>query len=395
MESDKMTSGTLSQRRRITETGWRQFVTGAPLLKKVNHVPSDIIQSWRRSAQFIKPDQTQAPVDEEVTSTLRWKESLLYPAARFEQERMIQLANEGKLAIAIADPCGRLLWTFASKHMRERARAINFTAGGHWHEHAIGTNAVGLSLKLRRPVTVFSSEHFQPFLHDWVGYAAPIEHPQTGEVVGALDLSSTWNRHTPLGQAAVTELARSLARYLPRNLPRAELEIHALGQPHIQFRCQRLSLPMRQVEMLCLLALNQQGLSLEGFHAALYGDAPVATSTLKAELSRLRRLLDGRIGSRPYRLQVPVWADFIHVWQALRQQQMSEAFSLYRGSFLPQSTSPELEEWRCCIDAVMEQTLETCQDTTLLINTLCHCTAGSELVRERLLELVSGSAGSH
>ena len=192
----------------------------------------------------------------------------------------------------------------------------------------------------------------------------------------------------PLGQAAVTELARAIGRCLPQHLPRAELEIHALGQPRILFRGKPLNLPMRQVEILCLLALNPQGLTLEGFHAALYGDLPVSTTTLKAELSHLRRLLDGQIGSRPYRLQMPVWADFIHVWQALRQQQSNEAFSLYRGSFLPHSVSPELEEWRHCIDAVMGQALDSCRDPTMLMDKLCNSTSGSELVRERLSELV-------
>jgi hypothetical protein len=236
---------------------------------------------------------------------------------------------------------------------------------------------------------VFSSEHYLPFVHDWVCYASPILHPQSGELVGILDLSTTWKRHTPLGQSAVSDLARSIARGLPQNLPKAELEIYALGQPRILFRGKPLNLPMRQVEILSLLALNPQGLSLEGFHAALYGDLPISMSTLKAELSHLRRLLDGQIGSRPYRLQIPVWADFIQVWQALRNQQTSEAFALYQGSFLPQSESPELEEWRHCIDAVMGKALDSCQDPSVLMEKLCKSTGGSELVRERLAELVS------
>ena len=77
------------------------------------------------------------------------------------------------------------------------------------------------------------------------------------------------------------------------------------------------------------------------------------------------------------------------VWQALRNQQTSEAFALYQGSFLPQSESPELEEWRHCIDAVMGKALDSCQDPSVLMEKLCKSTGGSELVRERLAELVS------
>lgn len=391
MEHTSLATSDLSHRRRTIENQWNRFVTSSTTgsnFPKTDDIRDDIMSSWQRSAQFIKPRQFHAPADDEHAAVTRWKESLLCQAAQREQEQMMQLAKEGSLVVAIADPQGRLLWTFASNHMRKRAENVNFTTGGRWDEHSVGTNAVGLSLKLRRSVTVFSCEHYLPFIHDWVCYAAPIIHPQSGEVVGSLDLSTTWNRHTPLGQAAVTELARSIARCLPQHLPRAELEIHALGQPRILFRGKPLNLPMRQVEILCLLALNPQGLTLEGFHAALYGDLPVSTTTLKAELSHLRRLLDGQIGSRPYRLQMPVWADFIQVWQALRQQQTNEAFSLYRGSFLPHSASPELEEWRHCIDAVMGQALDSCQDPTMLMDKLCHSTSGSELVRERLSELV-------
>lgn len=388
MEQANLAIGSLSQRRRTIETQWSRFLAGSPFLKGAD-IREDIMSSWRRSAQFITPRQSHAPAEDEYSAAHRWQESQLRHAAQREQEHMVQLAKEGELVAAIADTSGRLLWTFSSNHMRPRAESVNFTAGGLWDEHSVGTNAVGLCMKLQRSVTVFSSEHYLPFVHDWVCYAAPITHPQSGEVVGILDMSTTWNRHTPLGQAAVTELARSIGRCLPQNLPRAELEIHALGQPRILFRGKHLHLPMRQVEILCLLALNPQGLTLDGFHAALYGDLPVSTTTLKAELSHLRRLLDGQIGSRPYRLQMPVWADFIHVWQVLRQQQGNEAFSLYRGGFLPQSTSPEIEEWRHCIDAVMGKALESCQDPAILMEQLCRSTSGSELVRERLEELMS------
>lgn len=390
MTQASMRSSPLSQRRLDIETQWSRFVAGSPFIK-AESIREDIMSSWQRSALHLKPQKLHAPADDEYTAAQYWKESQLCQAARREQEAMMQLAKEGELVAAIADPSGRLLWTFASNHMRKRAEAVNFTAGGHWDEHSVGTNAVGLSLKLRRSVTVFSSEHYLPFVHDWVCYGAPIIHPQSGECVGILDMSTTWNRHTPLGQAAVTELARAIARSLPQTQPKAELEIHALGQPRILFRGKPLNLPMRQVEILCLLALNPQGLSLEGCHAALYGDAPVSTTTLKAELSHLRRVLDGQIGSRPYRLLSSVWADFIQVWQTLRQQRSSEAFSLYRGSFLPQSESPELEEWRHCIDAVMGQALESCQDPAVLMEKLCHSTSGSEMVRERLAELASRS----
>ncbi len=387
-----MASEGLVQRRQDIEAQWRRFRTGQPLIQG-NAVRDDIISSWERSAGYLQTYQLHAPAEDPAVAKAQWKASLICQAAERSQASIMQLAEEGDLVAAIADPSGRLIWTFASKRMHDRAETINFTAGSCWDERAVGTNAVGLTLKLQRPATVFSSEHFQPFVHDWVSYAAPVLYPRSGECAGVLSLSTAWNRHTPLGQAAVTELARSIAEGLPHNRPKAELEIHALGQPRVLFRGKPLRLPLRQIEILCLLALNTRGLNLEAFHAALYGDAPVSSSTLKAELSHLRRLLDRQIGSRPYRLKVPVWADFIEIWQVLRRHKTGEAFSLYRGTLLPQSESPELEEWRRCIDAVMSQALGSCRDPVLLMDKLCHGSSGSELVRERLDELMANSVG--
>ena len=377
----------LLKRRSTIESQWNRFLSGSAGNMQAA-VRDDIVSSWQRSAQYTRIKHNSAPADDLYVTQQVWNDSLLSQAVKREQDHIKQLAKEGELVAAIADPQGRLLWTLASQHMRSRAESVNFIAGGRWDERSVGTNAVGLSLNLKRPVTVFSSEHYQAFVHDWVCYAAPIVHPQSGELVGVLDMSTTWRRHTPLGQAAVTEIARSIAKGLPQHLPKADLEIYALGQARVVFRGKTLHLPLRQVEILCLLALNPQGLSLESLHSALYGDQSVALSTLKAELSHLRRGLDGLIGSRPYRLQMSVWADFIQVWQALHSHHSSEAFRLYQGSLLVLSNSPELEEWRHCIDAIMGQALDSCEDTTLLMDKLCKSTGGSELVRERLAELV-------
>jgi hypothetical protein len=44
--------------------------------------------------------------------------------------------------------------------------------------------------------------------------------------------------------------------------------------------------------------------TLEELHAFVYGDRAVGATTLKAEISHLRRALGGAIASRPYRLTV-------------------------------------------------------------------------------------------
>jgi hypothetical protein len=99
-------------------------------------------------------------------------------------------------------------------------------------------------------------------------------------------------------------------------------------------------------------------------------------------------MLDGQIGSRPYRLLMPVWADFIDVWERLRSGRVTEAVELYRGSFLASSISPELEEWRHCVDAVMTRAVDACGDFSVLLEKMRLGSRGSVLVRDRLAELL-------
>jgi transcriptional regulator of acetoin/glycerol metabolism len=376
----------LPERRRGIEGHWERFRHGA-CPEPGTFLRPEIASSWQRSAARPVACPKLAPSEDHALVAQVWRDSALRTAVERRKGDIAALAAEAGMLAAVADPCGRLLWSQASRPMRRRAESINFTTGGRWDEPSVGTNAVGLALELRAPVTVFSAEHYQPCVHDWVCYAAPILHPRSGTCVGVLDLSTTWNRHTPLGQAAVTELARGIAAELPEEAPRAELELRVLGEPQVWFRGKRLRLTPRQQEILALLALHPQGLTLEALHAALYGDARVSLATLKSELSHLRRQLDGRIESRPYRLSLSVWADFVAVWQALRRDCGEEALALYRGPLLPRSESPELCEWRHCIDAVMERALRACRDTGVLLERLCQG-GGSALLRERLAELV-------
>jgi len=374
----------LKQRKEIAESQWQRFV-GKKCLQS-HEVPPTISASWARSQALLSGAYT-VPLEDPYETKYRWHESPIHESAQRELGKLVDIVSEGELVAAISDPTGRLLWTSASPHMQNRAGDVNFIAGGQWGETSAGTNAVGLCLVTRKPVTVFSAEHFHSALHDWVCYAAPIIHPQTGQLVGTLDLSSTWEKHTPLGQAAIEQMAKSIAGHLPKHQQQADLELYMLGEPRVVLCGKVIPLSLRHCEILCLLALNPRGLSLDALHAALYGDEPVTKSTLKSEISTLRGMLKGELASRPYRLSLSFWADFIELWALIKKQDTDQAFRYYQGSLLTRSDSPELEQWRQCIDAVMSKSLEACDDLGQVIEQ-CHLDAG-ELVRDRLLELAS------
>jgi transcriptional regulator of acetoin/glycerol metabolism len=129
--------------------------------------------------------------------------------------------------VAVTDPRARILWTHGGRVMRRTAEKVNFVPGGRWDEASVGTNALDLALRLDRTATVYSAEHFSNCVHDWVCYAAPVHDPHTGQQLGALDLSTTWDRAHPIGPSS----ARALARLLESEARPHELSASAEPAP--------------------------------------------------------------------------------------------------------------------------------------------------------------------
>jgi transcriptional regulator of acetoin/glycerol metabolism len=346
----------LAQRYRQIEIFKEQVLSGQT--PETVPVATPIIHSWQRCTNEyrIREQQDCAPRDGEYQTRQRWEASPLHGAALPSLAHIAQLSDQGNLVVTLADHTGRLLWTHSSKALQAPMERCNAVPGGHWDEASVGTTSISLALASRRPATAFAGEHFLPLLREWTCYSAPILHPQSGELQGTVNVGTFWRNHTAVGEMAASSLAMDIANHLPRHLAKAELEIFALGEsPQVRFRGKPLYLSPRLLEILCILAMSPAGMVLEACHAALYGDENVSVSTLKAELSHLRTLLDGRLSSRPYRLVGSVWADFRELWEAVGRQDMETARKWYRGKLLPHSVSPEISEWRHCITGVMAQ----------------------------------------
>ena len=99
----------------------------------------------------------------------------------------------------------------------------------------------------------------------------------------------------------------------------------------------------------------------------------------------MRQLLGGAIGSRPYQLLLNTWTDCGELWSQIQQQNYERAFTLYQGTLLSASNSPELEQWRHCIEAVMSKALSQCGDATTVLKQ-CNFSAG-EVIREHFLDI--------
>ncbi len=335
-------------------TAWTNFVEegddAAPLVRP------EILDSWNRSGASVARDVGQAPLADESETRSLWQGSPLQIAVERVEEELRRTAEDGDLVVAVTDPETRVLWTYGGRVMRRRAETVNFVAGGRWDDRSVGTNALDLANRLGRPAMVFSAEHYAPIVHNWVCWAAPLHDPLSGANLGVLDISTTWDRTHPIGLATVRVLARLVEQAMPRThvyespddpgllgaVPGLVLSV--LGAAEARVDGSRLLLNRRQTEILALLALHPDGLSLDQLHAMLYGDHAVTFSTLKAEVSHLRHALAGQLASRPYRLLMPIATDVDHVLSLLRRGDVAAAVEAYGGDLLPGTESPALVE---------------------------------------------------
>ncbi|MEU5612753.1 transcriptional regulator [Streptomyces sparsogenes] len=354
----------LRRRRATLESEWSRWVprmrTAGPKPSGFGALRHDVTESWERSLSSVDPARDSAPVADGGAVQQRWSGSPLRRPVDDLADELRSIAEDAGFVTAVTDESGTILWTCGGRTMRRRAERVNFAPGGRWDEPAMGTNALSLALRTGRPSSVFSAEHLVAALHGWVCYCAPVHGPD-GDVLGVLDMSTTWDRSNPLAMSTVRSLVATIEARLraepPPLTPRSPkpVRLTCLGAEQAVREGVPLPLPPRQLEILTLLALDPDGFSPERLREALYGDRTVTASTFKAEISHLRRALDGGVTTRRYALTTPVSCDAAEVLRALEQGDAETALRLYRGPLLPRSAAPGIEAWRTHLEVAVRQ----------------------------------------
>jgi hypothetical protein len=152
-----------------------------------------IADSWRRS-QTAGVDPFPgwlAPVvsDSDETSA-RWESHPLARAAHIVRACVGEIAEEAAHLLVVSDADGVLLWIEGNARVRmEAADGMNFTEGTLWSEGGIGTNAIGTAVAADHAVQVFAAEHYNEVVQAWTCAAAPVHDPDTGRLLGIIDLT--------------------------------------------------------------------------------------------------------------------------------------------------------------------------------------------------------------
>lgn len=331
-----------------------------PAVEFARHdIRPEIAQSWERSLKSVERTRRDAPTAEEC-SPGRWTDSPLRRPIDELAGDLQQIADAG-FVVGVTDEFGSLLWTYGGRAMRRRAERVNFAPGGRWSESAIGTNAIALALNTGRPSTVWSAEHFVETLHDWVCYSAPIRNPKA-EPLGVLNFSTTCDRANPLAVATVKAMARSIEARLRELQPvvvgqsaAANAAFRCMGRTEFTIDGSPVQVSPRQAEIVALLTLRPDGYTPAELSLELYGDRDVSMSTLKSEVSRLRRTMGGGIAAHRYMLTTPVRCDAVEVLGHLTAGDVLAAVESYRGPLLPASEAPGVVEWRNRVEVAIRE----------------------------------------
>ncbi|WP_229924674.1 GAF domain-containing protein [Streptomyces sulfonofaciens] len=181
------------------------------------------------------------------------------------REGLLSVADAAQHIMAVCDAEGRVLWREGSAAVLRVADGMGLEVGSDWRETVVGTNGLGTPLVVRRPVQVFSAEHFVRTLHPLTCAGAPITDPRDGRLLGVVDVSGPLDSMHPVMLALVGSVAQ---------LAEARLrERHAVALDRL-----------RAVAAPLLARVGGRALAVDrhGWTAAVAGMAPVDRLALPA-----------------------------------------------------------------------------------------------------------------
>jgi hypothetical protein len=211
-----------SKRARELRDAWEDFVDdrlqGDDEDPGTPDVRGPIADSWRRSREAGVDPSGRLPAVSVVELTgarAMWDEHPLRAASPLIEQCMAETLLDADNLLVISDADGMLLSIKGDTNLRNRAADdMNFVEGALWSEPSAGTNAIGTALAATHAVQVFAAEHFTEPVQRWTCSAAPVMDPDTGQMIGIIDLTGDFSVVNPLSLAVVVATARAVEEQL-------------------------------------------------------------------------------------------------------------------------------------------------------------------------------------
>lgn len=349
-----------------------RFVTGEVDLSALesSSVRPVVAQSWKRSlATGVDPDLGGARASALASNVAKLRDTHpLAPALPIIRRLLVDDAVDTGVVVAVTAADGTLLWVEGDPAARRRAEQMNFVPGADWSERSAGTNAPGTALALDRELQIRGSEHFSRIVQPWSCTAAPVHDPDSGALLGAIDLTGGPQVASPQTLALVRATAVAVENHLALLRLTGRMPEPAVRRPHLVVlggdrprwvttddygHLRAAHLTGRHADILVLLSRHPEGLSADHL-AVLLDDKDLDVVTVRAEMSRLRKVIGAEyLSSRPYRLLAPITSDVGEVFDALDAGDVESALARYQGPLLRHSVSPAIARLRTQLSATL------------------------------------------
>lgn len=153
----------------------------------------------------------------ELSALLERRQNLLRLTREEVLPHYAHLLGNASYLVMLADASGCLLDSWGSRRFIEPRQHHGFSAGAHWHERGVGTNALGTTLICAEAIHVGQDEHFLRQNRYMSSAAAPL-FDAARQLVGVLDVAS--DGYLPASQTL--GLVRMMGQSLENRLILAE-----------------------------------------------------------------------------------------------------------------------------------------------------------------------------
>ena len=199
---------------RVIARSWEAFVGRGNV---PSSVPRPVIaQRWQRCRELgIDPFMERAPTvltAEEIAAILA-REDLGRAGQQVVDDFSPAVEGTGHV-ILLADALGRIIYSAGHVPLRETLDRLNLAPGAGWAETAVGPSGIGTPIALGRPEIVFGPEHYCRQFQPWVCYGSPIREPETGRIVGGVDITGPARKAHMLAFVLTVSIARSIEQSL-------------------------------------------------------------------------------------------------------------------------------------------------------------------------------------
>ncbi len=217
---------------RLVARAWDRLIAAYPI--GPTEVRDLVLDSWRRCQAFgVNPGRRAAEIPGTALDGCDHRQ--LRMAVQAALPPIAAYLSETRSVLIASDAAGILLAVEGDRVLAGRLACNQAVPGAAWHEHQIGTNAVGTALALCRPVQIHGEEHFCEAGKPWSCTAAPIHDPTDGSVLGVIDVTGPASTALAHAGAFVVAMAERIHALLTQYelLARVRLfELYADHKPH-------------------------------------------------------------------------------------------------------------------------------------------------------------------